>query len=60
MEVADLHRGDDHFEGFFACSADGGAELLDVAKQLENGLIEAEIADGAGDFAVFYEEKACR
>src|ERR1700675_4670132 len=58
VKAANLHRRDDHFEGFFAGGADGGAELLDVAKQLENGLIEAEIADSAGDFAVFYEEKA--
>jgi hypothetical protein len=34
VEVADLHRGDDHFEGFFAGGADGRAELLDVAKHL--------------------------
>src|SRR5580704_5448549 len=58
VEVPDLHRGDDHFEGFFASGADGRAELLDVTEQFEDGLIEAEVAGGGGDFAIFDEEKA--
>ena len=58
MKIADLHRGDYHFEGFFACGADGGAEELDIAEHFEDGLIEAEIADCGRDFAVFDQEKA--
>ena len=27
VEIADLHGGDDHFEGFFAGGADGGADM---------------------------------
>src|SRR5271163_2594667 len=58
VEFADLHSGDHHFEGFFAGGSYGWAEEFDVAEQLQDGLIEAEIADSGSDFAVFNEEKA--
>ena len=58
VKIDDLHRGDHHFEGFFAGGPDGGAEELNVAEHLEDGLIESEIADGGRDLALFNQKKA--
>ncbi len=58
VEVTDFHGGDDHFEGFFAGGADGGAEEVGVFEHFDEGLVEAEIADGTGNSAVFDEEEA--
>jgi hypothetical protein len=35
MEIADFHGGDDHFEGFFAGGANGGAEELDIVEHFD-------------------------
>lgn len=37
---------------FFAGGADGGAEQFEVAELFDDGLVEAEVADGAGDAAM--------
>jgi len=58
VEIVDFHGGDDHLEGFFAGGADGGAEQFDVVEHFDDGLVEAEVADGAGDASILDEEKA--
>src|SRR5580693_7584067 len=58
MEIVDFHGRDDHFEGFFAGGADRGAQKINVIEHFDEGLVEAKVADGGGDAAVFDEEEA--
>src|SRR5580704_12400368 len=57
VKVADFHRRNDHFKGFFARCTDGGAEKFYVAEHLDQGLVEAKVANRRGDAAVFHKEK---
>ncbi len=52
IEITHLHGRDDHFERFFAGGAHGWAHHLDAGKHFEDALVEAEIPQAAGDFAV--------
>src|SRR5271169_3067372 len=58
VEIVDFHGGDDHFEGFFAGGADDGAEQLGIIEHFDEGLVEAEVADGATDPSILNEEEA--
>src|SRR5690242_3512900 len=57
VEIADFHRGHHHFKRFFAGGAHDRAHHFDVAQHFENGLIEAEIAHGGGNAAIFDEKE---
>src|SRR6267154_25774 len=58
VEIVDFHGGDDHLEGFFAGGADGGAQQFHVVQHFDEGLIEAEVADGAGNLPLLNKKEA--
>src|SRR5258708_5159301 len=58
MEIVDFHGGDDHFEGCFAGGADGGAQQFHVIQHFDEGLIEAEVAHGAGNLPLLNKKEA--
>ena len=53
VKIFYFHWRDDHVEGFFPCGAYGGAHQFDIGKHFEDALVETEIAQAAGELAVF-------
>src|SRR6266478_4423871 len=58
VEIVDFHGGDDHLEGFFTRGADGGAQQFHVIEHFDEGLIEAEVADGASNLPLLNKKEA--
>src|SRR6266849_5413933 len=58
VEVADFHGRNDHLKRLFPGGAHRWSQQFDIPEHLQNGLIEAKIANRRADPALFLQELA--
>ena len=60
MEIPHFHCRDHHFEGLLTGSAHRLTQHFHVRKHFQDALVEAEVSDAAGNFAIFENQETCR